>query len=273
MIGSVGRGVPDIIEMVHHTRLECTIGSAAAMDRALRLAVHHCRGREAFGQRLVDQPLMRHLLADLMVESKAATMLAMRLARAFDEGEERLARVAVAAGKFHICKRQPQFVYECLEILGGVGYCETFPLAAMFRASPLNSVWEGSGNVMALDVLRAIGRDEGIVGVLEEVWEEVKGRDEGVDEFWRTDVIGGVERLRGMESLEMEMHGRAVASAITMGLQCVELTKAVEAGICSDLELRMFVDKLEGGTGNYGSAIRRVDKDVYGKYGSIIEQY
>ncbi|GMI26273.1 hypothetical protein TeGR_g5509 [Tetraparma gracilis] len=185
LLGEIGRGVPDIIEMVHHTRLECALGSAGAMQRALSLAVHHAKHRDAFGSALVDQPLMQLLLADLAVESKAATLMAIRLARGFEEEDDVFARVAVAASKYHVCKRQPAFAYECLEILGGNGYCETFPLARMFRASPLNSVWEGSGNVMALDVLRALGKGGGEVEArLAEEWgqgvEMVKAADAGV---------------------------------------------------------------------------------------------
>ena len=135
-VGEVGRGVNVIIDMVQRTRLECCIGSSAGMDAAFRVAKNHCEGREVFGRKLTGQPLMAHLLKDLEAESAAATLLALRMSRAFDESEEggHLARVGVPAAKFHVCKRQPMFVYECLECLGGNGYVEGWPLARMFRA-------------------------------------------------------------------------------------------------------------------------------------------
>ena len=159
LIGEEGRGVATIIEMVHHTRLDCTIASAALMRRAVVEAVHHARHRRAFGRALIDQPLMRNVLADLVVESEAATLLAMRLARAFDEGDRTFARLAVAAGKYWVTKRAPAQVAEALECLGGNGFVEESILPRLYREAPLNSIWEGSGNVIALDVLRAIARE------------------------------------------------------------------------------------------------------------------
>jgi putative acyl-CoA dehydrogenase len=144
LMGEEGRGVGTIIDMVHHTRLECGLGSAGAMDKALSIAKGHVERREAFGEKLVDQPLMRHLIMDLELESKAATLLSMRMARSFDDpGEAHLGRIGVPVKKFFLCKKQPNFVYECMEVVGGNGYTESWPLARMFRASPLNSIWEG----------------------------------------------------------------------------------------------------------------------------------
>ena len=159
LIGEEGRGVATIMEMVHHTRLDCVIGSAALMRRAVMEAVHHARYRHAFGRALIRQPLMRNVLADLVLESDASTMLAMRLARAFDEGDRAFARLAVAVSKFWVSKRTAPLVAEALECLGGNGFVEHSMMPRLYREAPLNSIWEGSGNVIALDVLRAIVKE------------------------------------------------------------------------------------------------------------------
>lgn len=158
-VGDEGRGVRTIIDMVASTRLDCVLGSAATMRAALVRAVHHARHRSAFDALLVDQPLMRNVLTDLALESEAATVLAMRLAHAVDAGERDLVRLGVAVGKFWVCKRTAPMVAEALECLGGNGYVEENGLARLYREAPLNSIWEGSGNVNALDVLRAVGRE------------------------------------------------------------------------------------------------------------------
>jgi putative acyl-CoA dehydrogenase len=161
-VGPEGRGVATIIEMVAATRLDCAIGSAALMRQAVAQAVHHATYREAFGGALVDKPLMRNVLADLALESEAATTTVLRLAAAYDDGSERerhFRRLAVAVSKFWITKRCPVVAAEALECLGGNGYVEESGMPRLFRESPLNSVWEGSGNVQALDVLRVLGRE------------------------------------------------------------------------------------------------------------------
>ncbi|GAB2679218.1 acyl-CoA dehydrogenase family protein [Thalassiella azotivora] len=155
-LGEEGQGVRTILSMVAATRLDCVVGSAATTRAALRAAVHHARHRRAFGTLLVDAPLMRVVLADLAVESEAATVLAMRLAAAQDSEERDLLRLAVAVGKYWVCKRTPAAVAEALECLGGNGYVEENGVARLYRESPLNSIWEGSGNVNALDVVRAL---------------------------------------------------------------------------------------------------------------------
>jgi putative acyl-CoA dehydrogenase len=160
-LGDEGRGVPTIIEMVGATRLDCVIGSTSLMRAAVAQATHHAAYRRAFGQRLADQPLMRHVLADLAVESEAATALMLRLAAAVDDDERDFRRLATAVGKYWVCKRGPAVAAEALECLGGNGYVEDFPMARLYREAPLNSIWEGSGNVNALDVLRALGRSPG----------------------------------------------------------------------------------------------------------------
>ena len=163
MVGDEGRGIPTIIEMANHTRLDCVIGSAGLMRHALVQALHHARHRSAFGRKLADQPLMRNVLADLALESEAATLLMLRLARAAESPADPLERawrrILTPAAKFWICKRALEFTGECMEVWGGNGYVESGPMARMFREAPVNSIWEGSGNVMCLDVLRAIERD------------------------------------------------------------------------------------------------------------------
>ena len=166
MIGDEGRGVPTIIEMANYTRLDCVIGSAALMRAALVQAIHHARHRAVFGKRLVEQPLMQNVLADLALESEAATVLFMRLARAFDADpatstpEDRAwRRIVTPAAKFWVCKRALEFTGEAMEVWGGNGYVEEGPMARFYREAPVNSIWEGSGNVMCLDVLRGIERD------------------------------------------------------------------------------------------------------------------
>jgi putative acyl-CoA dehydrogenase len=161
LLGDEGRGIPTILEMGTLTRLDCAIGSAGIMREAISLAIHHARQREAFGAKLVDQPLMRNVLADLALESEAATAIVMRVAAAYDSDaphEVELRRVLTPATKFWVCKRLPAVVAEAMEVVGGSGYVEESRLARLHRESPLNSIWEGSGNVMCLDVLRAIGR-------------------------------------------------------------------------------------------------------------------
>ncbi len=164
MVGEPGRGVPTIIEMVGHTRLDCVLGAASGMRSAVAHASWHAAHRAAFGKQLIDQPLMSNVLADLALESEAATVLAMRLARAYDEADDdpvaaQFKRLATAVAKFYVCQRAPQHAFEAMEVLGGVGYVEQSGMPRLYREAPLNSIWEGSGNVIALDVLRALAHE------------------------------------------------------------------------------------------------------------------
>ena len=159
LLGEEGRGVATIIEMVTHTRLDCVLGSAAGMRRGVAEAIWHARHRSAFGARLADQPAMINVLADLALESEAATATALRLARAYDEGDTAFRRFATAVAKYWICKRATPHAAEALECLGGNGYVEESPMPRLLRDAPLNGIWEGSGNVIALDVLRALVRE------------------------------------------------------------------------------------------------------------------
>jgi putative acyl-CoA dehydrogenase len=163
-VGDEGRGIATILEMVMLTRLDCMLGSAGLVRMALAQAVHHARHRMAFGKFLVDQPLMRNVLADLGLESEAATAFALRVAGAADRAstdprEAAFARIATAIGKYWICKRAPAFANEAQECLGGAGYVEESPLPRLYRQAPLNSIWEGSANIQCLDVLRALARE------------------------------------------------------------------------------------------------------------------
>ena len=181
LLGEEGRGVATIIEMVTHTRLDCVIGSAAGMRRGIAEALWHARHRSAFGAALADQPLMRNVLCDLAIESEAATATALRLARAYDEGDTALRRFATAVLKYWICKRAAPHAAEALECLGGNGYVAESPMPQLLRDAPLNGIWEGSGNVMSLDVLRALGREpDGLPAFLAEC-EQARGADARLD--------------------------------------------------------------------------------------------
>ncbi len=205
-IGEEGRGVATIIDMVQHTRLDCVMGSAALMRQALEQAVHHARHRRAFGKALIDQPLMRNVLADLALESEAATLLLMRIARAFDEGDRELARLAVAAGKYWVSKRAAAHTAEALECLGGNGFVEESPMPRLYREAPLNSIWEGSGNVIALDVLRAIAKEP---ETLERVLAECRlAADPRIEKF-----------IDGIHADLREENARRIAERLALALQ------------------------------------------------------
>jgi putative acyl-CoA dehydrogenase len=188
IVGEPGRGVPTIIEMVNHTRLDCVIGTAAGMRAAVANATWHAAHRSAFGKRLAQQPLMVNVLADLAIESEAATAVALRVARAYDEAPDdphadAFKRLATAVAKYHVCKRAPGHAFEALECLGGNGYVEASGMPRLYREAPLASIWEGSGNVMALDVLRALSRSpEALDAFFAEV-DEASGADPRLDEF------------------------------------------------------------------------------------------
>jgi putative acyl-CoA dehydrogenase len=225
MVGEPGRGVPTIIEMVGHTRLDCVIGTAAGMRVAVVNATHHAAHRSAFGKRLIEQPLMRNVLADLCLESEATTALAMRLARAYDEaagdaeaGEDssdaqQFKRLATAVGKYWACKRAPNHAFEALECLGGNGYVEESGMPRLYREAPLASIWEGSGNVMSLDVLRALSRSPRALEVFLEEVELAQGADARLD--------GRVQKLkqRFADPATLEARARRVIEDMALCLQ------------------------------------------------------
>ncbi|HEY4562196.1 MAG TPA: acyl-CoA dehydrogenase family protein, partial [Thermoanaerobaculia bacterium] len=218
-IGEEGRGVQTILEMVNHTRLDCVIGAAAGLRRGTALAIHHAAHRKAFGKLLIDQPLMRNVLADLALESEAATTAMMRLARAYDaennaNGEEApFRRLATAVLKYWVCKRAPVHAAEALECLGGNGYVEEWGMARLYREAPLNSIWEGSGNVQCLDVLRAIQKSpESLRALLAEI-RQARGGDHRLDLY--------VNELQAeLESPEdLEPRARLLVERLALALQ------------------------------------------------------
>src|SRR5487761_823016 len=185
MVGEEGRGVRTIIEMVNHTRLDCVIGSASLMRQAVAQATHHTAHRRAFGKLLSEQPLMLNVLADIAIESESTTILMMRLAGAFDRAEDsqesRFRRVALAVSKYWVCKRAIAVVAEAVECHGGNGYVEESIMPRLYREAPLNSIWEGSGNVNALDVLRAMSRDPDSIAAFLAETELAKSSDARLD--------------------------------------------------------------------------------------------
>jgi len=219
LIGEEGRGVPTIIEMVNLTRLDCTLGSATSMRTGLMRAIHHAQHRKAFGAYLIDQPLMRNVLADLAVEAEAATMLAMRMAGATDHavrGDERetlLRRIGLAAAKYWVCKRATPHAAEAMECFGGNGYVEDSGMPRLYREAPLMGIWEGSGNVSALDTLRAMVTRPESIDVLFDELAATAGHDTRLDEH--------VSRLRPqLGDLEtIQYRARQVAEDIALALQ------------------------------------------------------
>ncbi len=195
MIGKEGRGVRTIIEMVSMTRFDCMVGSSAIMRQAVAQAIHHTSGRSAFGANLHEQPLMQNVLADLAIESEAALAISMRIAHSLDtlqqadvsdevaEQESRFSRVATAIGKYWICKRAAQFTYECMECIGGVGVVEDNILPRLYRESPINAIWEGSGNVQCLDVLRAMHKDPKVLKAFMQELKKGLGKYPVFDEY------------------------------------------------------------------------------------------
>jgi putative acyl-CoA dehydrogenase len=215
-LGDEGRGVRTIIEMVAATRLDCVLGSASLMRKALAEASWHVSHRAAFGSLLSEKPLMQNVIADLAVESEAATALAIRLAAAVDDlgdpHEAALRRIALPLAKFWVCKRTPTMVAEALECLGGNGYVEDSGLPLLFRESPLNSVWEGSGNVNALDVLRALSREPEVL----DAWITEVGRAAGADPRLDAAITGTLELLADSAGAEVGARRLAVRMALCL---------------------------------------------------------
>jgi putative acyl-CoA dehydrogenase len=219
LVGEEGRGVPTIIEMVNLTRLDCTLGSATSMRTGLTRAVHHAMHRKAFGEYLIDQPLMRNVLADLAVEAEAATMVALRMAGATDRavrGDDRealLRRIGLAAAKYWVCKRSTAHAAEAMECLGGNGYVEDSGMPRLFREAPLMGIWEGSGNVSALDTLRAMAtRPESVEVLFDEL-----GQAAGADARLDAHVAGLRPQLADLETITFR--ARRVAEDICLALQ------------------------------------------------------
>jgi putative acyl-CoA dehydrogenase len=217
MVGEEGRGIPTIIEMTNYTRLDCVIGSAGLMRQALTQAIHHARHRTAFGKRLAEQPLMQNVLADLALESEAATMLMLRLARAFESTEaidRAWSRIVTPAAKFWVCKRALEFSGECMEVWGGNGYVETGPMARMYREAPVNSIWEGSGNVMCLDVLRACEREPQALALLLQELQDAAGSHEGMRKL-----VASLQQDMATAPEQRELLARRLVQKLVIALQ------------------------------------------------------
>ncbi|MGW5381436.1 acyl-CoA dehydrogenase family protein [Nocardia sp. NPDC003963] len=222
LVGEPGRGVRTIIEMVARTRLDCVYGSAAGMRQSVAEALWHIRHRSAFGATLIDQPAMTAVAADLALESEAATLTALRLARAHDAdadaNEKAFRRLATAVSKYWICKRGPHHAYEALECLGGNGYTESFPLARRYREQPVMAVWEGSGNVIALDVLRAMTREPESVRAFDAELTRARGASALFDRH-HDRMRGALTELSALPADRAQLRARSVASSMALGLQ------------------------------------------------------
>ena len=250
LIGEEGRGIPTIIEMASHTRLDCAIGSSALMRQAVVQAVHHARHRTAFQKHLIDQPLMINVLADLALESEAATVLTMRLARAYDESDETslvFRRVVTPAAKFWICKRAPMVTLEAMEVLGGSGYIEESILPRLYREAPVNSIWEGAGNIMCLDVLRAIERTPKATDVLH----DELGGDTRLKTF-----AGRLQKRLSAADRNDESQARVLVRDLVLALQAALLIKHAPAAVAD----AFCASRLEGdGGGAFGTLPRGSD--------------
>lgn len=241
MIGEEGRGVPTIIEMATSTRLNCVMGSAGLIRQAVVQAIHHTRHRKAFGKLLVDQPLMRNVLADMALESEAATALMMRLTQAFDRAaddplERAYKRIVTPAAKFWVAKRSIELGAEAMEVFGGNGYVEDGPMGRLFREMPVISIWEGSGNVMGLDMLRAIGREPEALAALADHLGERLGGDTRLRPH-----LAGLKAVLGQPPEVVEAGARRLAQQLVLLLQAALLrehapTAVADAFVASRFE-------------------------------------
>lgn len=227
LVGEEGRGVRTIIEMVSMTRFDCMIGSSAGLRMATAQAIHHCRERAAFGRKLADQPLMQNVLADLALESEAALTLSLRMARAMDSRadaqEDAFARIATAVGKYWVCKRVPQHAYEAMECIGGSGVMEDSMMPRLYREAPVNAIWEGSGNVQCLDVLRALAKTP---AVAEAFFAEL-ARAQGGHALLDAEVAALQAAFRRPEDLEFR--ARDVVDRMALSLQASLLVQHAPA--------------------------------------------
>ena len=247
MIGRAGRGIPTILEMGSHTRLDCVIGSAGIMRAALCHALHHARARSAFGRTLAEQPLMQNVLADLALESEAAGAFALRLARCFDEASDPqqglLGRLLTPAGKYWVCKRGPAVGAEAMEVVGGNGYVEDGPLARLYREFPVNSIWEGSGNVMCLDVLRAFARGPETRAALAAELALAAGRDARYDAYCAR-LLDGLA-----DALADEFGARRLAETLVLAVQAGLLLRHAPAAVADAFVASRLVQGVGGAFG------------------------
>jgi putative acyl-CoA dehydrogenase len=234
LVGEEGRGVPIILEMGTRTRLDCAIGSAGLMRQAVAQATHHAAHRVAFGRNLADQPLMRNVLADLAIESEAATALMMRLARAWDRqddpAEAALHRILTPVAKYWITKRVPALVAEALEVLGGNGYVEESILPRLYREAPLNSIWEGSGNIMCLDVLRAMARQPDTLAAFRAELRAAAGADRRLDKYVAA-LEGDLESRLSQGPDTLQQGARRLAERLALAFQGALLTRTAPGAV------------------------------------------
>ncbi|WP_400996528.1 acyl-CoA dehydrogenase family protein [Agromyces sp. GXQ0307] len=259
LVGEEGRGVATIVQMVTRTRLDCVIGTAAGMRQAVAEAAWHVRHRRAFGSLLVDQPAMAAVVADLALESEAATLTSMRLARAYDvdadESELAFRRLATAVAKFQVCKRGPEHAAEALECLGGNGYTEAFPLARRYREQPLLAIWEGSGNVIALDVLRVLAREPESFMAFFDIVGEAAGEHPAFD-LALAEARAVVGEVSGADAATAAFRARELTERLALVLQASLLVQH-SPGAVSDAFVR---SRLEGDGGSmYGALPPGVD--------------
>lgn len=255
MIGEEGRGVPTIIEMVAMTRFDCMIGSSSLMRQALTQAAHHCAYRQVGGRVLAEQPLMQNVLADLALESEAALALTMRMGRALDnlhdEQEDKFARLVTAVGKYWICKRAPAMINEAAECLGGAGYVEDTILPRLYREAPVNSTWEGSGNVQCLDVLRALSKEP---GVLDALFAEL---GDGHGDARLASFIGNL-KASFADTQDIQYRARQLTENVAVALQAKLLLEAGNS-VVSDA---FIASRLGDGGRVYGTLPRGVDVEA-----------
>jgi putative acyl-CoA dehydrogenase len=252
LVGEEGRGIPILIEMATYTRLDCVLGSAGLMRQAVAQAIHHATHRAAFGQPLLDQPAMTMVLADLAIEAEAAMQLALRLARAFDReddpAESLFRRLMTPAAKFFVCKRAIALAGEAMEVLGGNGYVEESIMPRLYREMPVNSIWEGSGNIMALDVLRALQRTPEAIDVVRAELAPARGTDPRFDGF-----TGELDRLLAARPDDAE--ARRLTEMLALALEGALLLRFAPATVAD----AFCASRLAGWSGAFGTLPRGVD--------------
>jgi len=259
LLGEPGRGVRTIIEMVQRTRLDCVLGSAAGMRQAVAEAVWHARGREAFGALLVDQPAMTAVLADLALEAEAAMLTGLRLAQAFEadasDHDIALRRLATPVSKYWVCKRGPQHAYEAMECLGGNGYTESFSLALRYREQPVMAIWEGAGNVIALDVLRAMTREPDAAAAFAAEVGTTRGASALLDAHVER-TLGLLHEMAGADAADAQAGARRLTEALALAFQgSLMVRHAPAASAEAFLTARLGDDR----AAQYGSLPRGTD--------------
>jgi putative acyl-CoA dehydrogenase len=257
MVGEEGRGVRTIIEMVAMTRFDCMVGSTAGQRAAVAQALHHCSLRSAFGQVLNRQPLMQNVLADLVLEHEGSLALTMRLARALDhrqdDHEDALVRLVTAVGKYWICKRTPQHAYEAMECIGGSGVMEDSPFPRLYREAPVNAIWEGSGNVQCLDVLRAMQKTPAVVGAFFAELAKARGANATLDAS-----VAALQR-EFSDLAELEYRARGLVERMALAIQAALLVQHAPAAVADAFCASRLQADAGSGHRQFGTLPRGVD--------------